>query len=1125
MAITILLVGMLGFGYVLAAPIETFVPNIYPIYNASSTFPIFGNFQIGSSTQRFADLYVNNASTTNLTAFNRLLIGGTATTTIKGDSATSTFAHGIQINGTGNVCLANGNCMGVGGGSGITSLGGLTGATQTFTANGNLTIGSSGTVHTFTASSTPTFGALFATTTNPSYFMGNVGIGTAGPTGYLHIEGNPTIATVLKVKGTADTTAAIVEVLSYLNLPVFTLKQDPSTAASGIITNVSQINGLAKISLSQAGAGANSALNINSSNFQIGYEGLTQGGVIATGLSAPLTFQTNSITSMTINTAGNVGIGTTSPANLLSVHGNGLISGNLSLASLTATGTINFTNLASGQLNSNGGLLYSGATTTFSGGLNYASGNVTPDCATITGGAGLCDGVDNTGGAGGSGTVGTSTNEISGRLAYWTSNSATPALLGMVATTSETCSSPLSCGAFDVLTGGGAISISQSNGGTNGYLSSTDWTLFNNKVGSTSLSATSPLGYTAATGVFTCTNCLNTATAVNSNSGWGDLAISNSGSSYTFTLTATTSPTYGTIVATSTIRTPAIGNLTSNGFVKTGGGVGTLSVDTNTYLTTVDISANTNLGTTWPVILTGDTLSFGGLSTSTAAVLGNIPYFSGVNTFANVATGTISASGGITATASQYIIGSGLTIGCSAASGSVTGCLSSTDWTTFNNKESALTFSAPLSRSVNTISIPQATGGVDGYLSSTSWTLFNNKVGSTSLSATSPLGYTAATGVFTCTTCVTTVTGSGNIASSGGTAPDITFTGTLPIANGGTNASSFTTSGNAVYYDGTSLLTAPLGTKITIPFASTTALTVTNTASTTNLTVSALNAASCDVKSTNGVFSCGTDATGSGVFEWTPSINFATNVNSTTTPISFSNGLMASSTSRFVDLFGYGNITFPSLLSGVLVTDANGLTSASTSLGINIAPGSGGGSANATLTDSVPFDGCYAQVDSTTFAPGGAFDDFAGNRASINMLAATSSRIYCTVHIPNSYSSGGTIKWTMAATTSGNLVLDVYGTSTVPQYTPGQVGPSACQYAAGSKILLNASSTAGSRLNVTGSSVYPMISTSTAITNTLAAEGEFCAIFERSGLNASDTLKNSVFMLHPPFFEFVRKVN
>lgn len=41
---------------------------------------------------------------------------------------------------------------------------------------------------------------------------------------------------------------------------------------------------------------------------------------------------------------------------------------------------------------------------------------------------------------------------------------------------------------------------------------------------------------------------------------------------------------------------------------------------------------------------------------------------------------------------------------CNTASGSVFGCLSTTDWTTFNGKESTLTFNWPLSRSTNTIS-------------------------------------------------------------------------------------------------------------------------------------------------------------------------------------------------------------------------------------------------------------------------------------------------------------------------------------------------------------------------------------------------------------------------------------
>jgi hypothetical protein len=57
---------------------------------------------------------------------------------------------------------------------------------------------------------------------------------------------------------------------------------------------------------------------------------------------------------------------------------------------------------------------------------------------------------------------------------------------------------------------------------------------------------------------------------------------------------------------------------------------------------------------------------------------------------------------------------------------------------------------------------------------------------------------------------VTSVTGSGNIASSGGTTPNITFTGTLPVANGGTNLSSFTANG-IVYATSTSALTTGTG--------------------------------------------------------------------------------------------------------------------------------------------------------------------------------------------------------------------------------------------------------------------------------------------------------------------------
>ena len=92
-----------------------------------------------------------------------------------------------------------------------------------------------------------------------------------------------------------------------------------------------------------------------------------------------------------------------------------------------------------------------------------------------------------------------------------------------------------------------------------------------------------------------------------------------------------------------------------------GGAAGTLSADLGT---SIDISGETNLAATWPVILTDDTLSFGGLSTSTEAVIGNLPYFSGVNTFDNVATSSVTFNSPITTsgTAGFIVGGSGFTL-------------------------------------------------------------------------------------------------------------------------------------------------------------------------------------------------------------------------------------------------------------------------------------------------------------------------------------------------------------------------------------------------------------------------------------------------------------------------------
>ena len=71
-----------------------------------------------------------------------------------------------------------------------------------------------------------------------------------------------------------------------------------------------------------------------------------------------------------------------------------------------------------------------------------------------------------------------------------------------------------------------------------------------------------------------------------------------------------------------------------------------------------------------------------------------------------------------------------ITLNVPTASSANRGALSSTDWSTFNNKVGGVSASSPLSSSGGSnpnITIQQASGSQDGYLSSTDWSTFNNK--------------------------------------------------------------------------------------------------------------------------------------------------------------------------------------------------------------------------------------------------------------------------------------------------------------------------------------------------------------------------------------------------------------
>jgi hypothetical protein len=104
----------------------------------------------------------------------------------------------------------------------------------------------------------------------------------------------------------------------------------------------------------------------------------------------------------------------------------------------------------------------------------------------------------------------------------------------------------------------------------------------------------------------------------------------------------------------------------------------------------------------------------------------------------------------------------------------------------------AATISAPLAYSAGTLSIPVATASVNGYLSSTDWTTFNNK---------QPAG-----------TYVTSVTGTAPVVSSGGTTPAISMAAANTSTNGYLTSTDWNTFNNKGSGTVTSVAALTLGT-------------------------------------------------------------------------------------------------------------------------------------------------------------------------------------------------------------------------------------------------------------------------------------------------------------------------
>jgi hypothetical protein len=189
----------------------------------------------------------------------------------------------------------------------------------------------------------------------------------------------------------------------------------------------------------------------------------------------------------------------------------------------------------------------------------------------------------------------------------------------------------------------GAISITQSSGSTNGFLSSTDWNTFNNKtsnVGTVTSVAALTLGTTGtdlsssvANGTTTPVITLNVPTASAANRGALSAADWTTFNSKENAITAgTTAQYYRGDKTFQTLNTAAVPELT------------------NLYYTEARVSANTDVA---------------------------------ANTAARHNAVTLGTANGLSLSTQQLSLG--------LASSSANGALSSTDWTTFNNKQNALT--------------------------------------------------------------------------------------------------------------------------------------------------------------------------------------------------------------------------------------------------------------------------------------------------------------------------------------------------------------------------------------------------------------------------------------------------
>lgn len=211
--------------------------------------------------------------------------------------------------------------------------------------------------------------------------------------------------------------------------------------------------------------------------------------------------------------------------------------------------------------------------------------------------------------------------------------------------------------------GGGTVtSIATNNGITGGTITTTG------TIGLAAIAANSVLGNTTGT------SAIPSAIATSS-------LFLNAGVSTSGLLTSTDWNTFNSKLSA------AITSIGPAGQLQTGA-TQTLATTTSAFdgLTSAEIITATGNTITWKPSLSGKLTVAGGGTGQSTFTSSQLIYGNGTTALSSVATSTLTASSPLTGSFVQ--IGSSGSLGCQTASDSQAGCLSSADWTTFNNKGS-----------------------------------------------------------------------------------------------------------------------------------------------------------------------------------------------------------------------------------------------------------------------------------------------------------------------------------------------------------------------------------------------------------------------------------------------------